>query len=238
MVFFGNMAVAGCRLIRMGYTADNDCLYPPHAAERVNDTFSWINYLNYQQRVPKTASRAKNEGAYYYLGSYLPEVEVYACPLGPAKPSVDLQNQYYDYKNPAYGSQVSLQGGTHVSYNLYWGGYTMSEIDFVGPTGKGSNKEANLLLSDSLNYWFDGGDGNGPQWWLSHKPKQGEILKQQYDPKFGNDCSIFWVWLSLPSQPPKDLKMNAGYTDGSVRRYFSHDTVMGKGRFWVPKNFR
>jgi prepilin-type N-terminal cleavage/methylation domain-containing protein len=215
------------------YAVDNDGLYPPHAAERKDETFSWVNYLNYQQ---KAGTRAKNEGTYYYLGSYLPTVDILACPLGPAKPSKDLQYQYEDYKNPAYGGAGAA--GTHVSYNMYWGGYKMENVNFYGPTGKDSNKKtATLLISDGMNSWLQN------QWWLSHRPKKGNILKQQFDPVFQNDCSIFWVLDQSPNDPPYELKMNAGYADGSVRRYAGDETVRservsGSIYFHIPKKFR
>jgi prepilin-type N-terminal cleavage/methylation domain-containing protein len=213
------------------YAADHDGILPPHPAERKNGSFSWISYLNYHQD-PTASQNAKNKGMYYYLGSYLPSIEVFKCPLGRKNPS-DLQDQYANYK--------SSGEGTNMSYNYYWGGYNITMRDgrkFVGPRGKGDPKKvAGLLLSDAMSYWGDA--GNGPEWRLAHKPKQGEYMNK--DKNNGNDVSIFWVWLSPQSQIPQGLKMNAGYMDGSVRRYASEDTVVDQNygeRFWIPKTWR
>lgn len=209
----------------LAYSIDHDGLLPAHPAERDNGTFSWVNYLNYHQSPHKDSTNARNHGTYYYLGSYLPTIEVFMCPLGP-KWANDLQEQYVDYNH--------VPEGTHVSYNMYWGGYELNNIRFKGPRGKGDRKNAaNLLLSDSMSYWMD------DQWWLSHRPRQGEVLTQLTDPRFGNDCSIFWIWQSPSDRRPEDLKMNAGYTDGSVRRYTAQETILGgSGHFWIPRMWR
>ena len=81
----------------LAYAADNQSVLPPHPAERINGTFSVAHYLNYHQGV---AGWAKNEGTYYYLGSYLPLVDTFMCPLGRTRDYAELQYQYENYKTP------------------------------------------------------------------------------------------------------------------------------------------
>ncbi len=229
------------------YAADNDAVYPPHPAERPNGSFSVVNYLNYHQGPGKGG--AAHEGTYYYLGQYLPLVDVFVCPLGRAKDNSELQRQYVDYKvtTPTYSGE-----GTLTSYNLYWGGYKfLSGIyggaEFIGPTGKGTKGENNLLLSDCIFNW--GRIVSRPEWWLSHKPSKGSGQFQDYDsdPIFGNYCAEYWIYEPastitgpLPAEM-QEMKMNAAYTDGSVVRYSGANTSIvwtTDNYYYIPKKWR
>ena len=231
------------------YSADNDSLFPPHPAERPNESFSVVNYLNYAQ-LDKT--RSKNEGTYYYLGSYLPLVDMFCCPLGPAKDLAELQRQYVDYKTT---TSYYTGEGTQTSYNLYWGAYKFTggivgAGEFVGPTGKGVKAEVKLLISDSVFYWGSVTPYN--DFWLSHKPARGDGQIEYYpnnvDPQFGNYVEVFWIYrLQNPVSGPlpsgiQDLKMNAGYTDGSVVRYDGSNTSIlwtePTNLYYIPKKWR
>ena len=153
---------------------------------------------------------------------------MYTCPLGPNKPSPDLQEQYVDYQ--------TVQEGTNIGYDLYWGGYTLSDIGFVGPTGNDSSRKAAMLvISDAMNYW---GPSGYSQWWVSHKPRKGNVHQdQKVDPLYGNDCSLTWILEQEFDDPPVELKMNAGYIDGSVSRYTGAETI-ASGWFFIPRRWR
>lgn len=224
------------------YSADNNGLYPPNPAERIDGSFSVVNYLNYHQGGMHLPPEPKNEGTYYYLGSSLPLVDVFVCPLGRSKDYSELQRQYVDYKDSGEG--------TLTSYNLYWGGYKFSAgivgaPDFVGPTGKGHKEETNLLLSDSIFNW----PAVPEDWWLSHKPSKGSgIFKNyDYDPVFNNYCGEYWIYVpAVPIMGPlpqemQEMKMNAGYTDGSVVKYDGSETAIvwtTDQMFYIPKKWR
>lgn len=223
----------------LAYAADNQGVLPPHPAERTNGTFSVANYLNYHQGV---AGWAENEGTYYYLGGYLPLVDTFMCPLGRTRDYSELQYQYVNYKDSGEG--------TNCSYNLYWGGYSMAMLDgrqFTGPKGRGETKaSAQLLLSDSIYNW----PGVAEDWWLAHRPRRGSGLFKDYDrdPMYGNYCASFWIYVPAPGSIPstgrlptemEELRMNAGYADGSVRRYTGQETMMSSdGYFYIPQTWR
>ncbi len=231
------------------YASDHAGLYPPHPAERPNGSFGVVNYLNYAQH---DKSRSKHEGTYHYLGGYLPRVDMFVCPLGPAKDLAELQRQYVDYKTktPYYTLE-----GTQTSYNLYWGGYTfqgglVGAMEFNGPTGKGDKMQANLLVSDSVFYW--GAVTGYNDFWLAHKPNRGSgeitFYTNNVDPQFGNYVEVFWIYRlankvtgPLPSGI-QDLKMNAGYTDGSVVRYNGENTSIvwtdPTNLYYIPRKWR
>ncbi|MEN6306255.1 MAG: prepilin-type N-terminal cleavage/methylation domain-containing protein [Anaerohalosphaeraceae bacterium] len=223
------------------YSSSNDGSLPPHPAERIDGSFSVVNYLNYHQGTT-AVQNAKHQGMYYYLGDYLPSVEVFICPLGRSKDYTELQRQYYDYKTSGEG--------TLTSYNLYWGGitFTTSEgLKFTGPRGKSDNKKtAALLVSDSIFKW----PAAPNDWWLAHQPAKGTGQFQDYnrDPVFGNYCATFWIYNPDASRMPAsgalplemaEMKMNAGYTDGSVRRYGGDEVHWTADKmYYVPKVWR
>ena len=231
------------------YASDHKGFYPPHPGERPDGSFSVVNYLNYAQH---DKTRSKHEGTYFYLGSYLPLVDMFVCPLGPAKDLAELQQQYVNYKTktPYY----SLEG-TQTSYNLYWGGYKfqgglVGAGEFKGPTGKGAKVEANLLVSDSVFYW--GAVTSYNDFWLAHKPGKGigdvTFYTNNVDPQFGNYVEVFWIYRvpnkitgPLPSGI-QDLKMNAGYSDGSVVRYNGENTSIvwtdPTNLYYIPRKWR
>jgi prepilin-type N-terminal cleavage/methylation domain-containing protein len=137
------------------YAVDNDSIYPPHPAEKVDNQgkpyWGVVNYLNYAQA--KNTGRSVNEGTYHYLGSYLPLVDMFACPLGHAKDLSELQWQYENYKTvrlPYYTGE-----GTQTSYNLYWGGYEFTAGILGAGKFKGPNKGARGIMwrsSGSINF--------------------------------------------------------------------------------------
>jgi prepilin-type N-terminal cleavage/methylation domain-containing protein len=227
------------------YSADNDGVLPPHPADRGNDTVSVINYFKYYRHPGQ-------RGLYHYLGGYLPQIDVFRCPLGRSKDTEELQRQYENYADHfAAGND-----GSHTSYNLYFGGYNfkhssgpptpmMDGTTFVGPTGKGRTKEAGLVLSDSIYNW----SGIPKDWWLAHRPRKGsgQFMDYIWDPRgWGNFCEIFWVYEPgpLPSggELPvelEELKYNAAYIDGSVRKYSGSEVKWtSNGVFYIPEIWR
>lgn len=210
------------------YTAGNDDTYPASICERSNGSFSWPNYLNYHSAEPDQLRSIPSGGAMYiYLGEYLPEYDVYMCPLSAKRPD-EFQQQYIDYTN-----YELIEEGTHASYNFFWGGYkfanpgSVSGKYFVGPK-KGSDKASSLLISDVMSVWRD------DIMLLSHKGRTSAGIGPDRDPVFGNDMSILW-WLDDQSvTPAKNIKMNAGYTDGHVEKYTSEETEVFNGSFYLP----
>ncbi|MBN1817598.1 MAG: prepilin-type N-terminal cleavage/methylation domain-containing protein [Sedimentisphaerales bacterium] len=223
------------------YSIDHNGSLPPHPAERIDGSYSVINYINYHQG-SDAQQNAKNQGLYYYLGDYLPLVDVFMCPLGRTKDYSELQRQYMDY--------TTSGEGTVCSYNLYWGGlrFTTSEGQvFEGPRGReDSKKVAGLLLSDSIFNWPPVAE----DWWLAHRPRKGtgQFKNYDWDPVYGNYCASFWIYnpnsASLPADgelpiETAELRMNAGYIDGSVRRYTGKEVKWTSNQmYYIPYVWR
>jgi prepilin-type N-terminal cleavage/methylation domain-containing protein len=224
------------------YTIDNDGKFPPHPADRngKGNSFSVINYFSY-------TAALDNRGLYHYVGGYLPLVDVFRCPLGRSKDTELLQWQYEDYLDFYASQSTGSNFGAHSSYNYYFG-YKMTMSDdtkFVGPTGKGARGESNLLLSDTIYDW--GGDPK--QWWLAHKPRKGSgIFRDDTHDSAGRGNYVKLYWIYEPSFVPSDgtlpvelreLKYNASYTDGSVRKYSGSEVKQSNRKFfYIPGSQR
>ena len=231
-----------CALGVIGYTAENDGRTPPHIASRHSGPesswyYSWPNHINYHSQ---NGGYSWNYGGalHYYLGSYLPVVKAFMCPMAPADP-LDWQDEYENYNTVTYSS--------HCSYNIFWGGYEFGgsspavDRGFKGPTGVGSKKSATLLLTDVMSY-----RKNTDDWWFSHKNRSNSETYQQYrDPTYNIDISMIWYTAQgqrAQYDVPKGLKMNAAYLDGSVDRYTSDDVTYGNGtqgsNFYIPTRWK
>ncbi len=209
------------------YAQDNDGKFPPKICGN-----SWPNYINYHSAELAHPGQFNGGALYIYLGSYIPNVDLYLCPLSP-KPSKDIQRQYEDYTN-----YDLVPEGTLCSYNLLWGGYSfnhtgsLSGANFVGPIKISNIKRggARLLVSDIMSSWFNN------TWFLSHPGKES-VFQMQKDPIFGNDVSVLWARYGSFSDVPEDIPLNAGYIDGHVERYISDSTEFFGG-FFIPCDWR
>lgn len=224
-----------CLVGVVGYMTANDGKTPPaimktSAGMAANGTpHSWPNSINYHPGAPV----ADNSGAAYtYLGEYLPDVEVFMCPMSPGSPK-DVQELYED------PTQVG-SSTTQVSYNMFWGGFEFPTIEFKGPDGvDAGRKVSKLMMSDVMSYW-----GRMELWWLSHRPDKGDRAKLDYDPLGGTiNIEMLWTYYGGPTEVPEDLKMNAGYIDGSVDRYTEKETIIAQSPgyshlFYLPKRWR
>lgn len=181
------------------YIVDYDNKTPPSVAQKPGtDTFSWPNFLNYF-----------GEGMYQTMGKYVSDVGVYMCPMAPANP-INYQDAYVDYQeNP----------NVMVSYNMYWGGYKMADIEFTGP--RSGSSRTKLLASDTLNYGPTN-DGKS-RWYSSHRYK--ESYKTDIKDGWGNLVSTLWFIDGQLDSRPQGIKMNMVYMDGHAERYTSDETI-------------
>lgn len=224
-----------CLVGVMSYMSSNDGKTPP-AIMKTSPSMaasgtphSWSNCINYHPGAPIS----DNSGAAYtYLGDYLPDVEVYMCPMSPGQPK-DMQDLY---ENPV---QVG-DSCTQVSYNLFWGGFEFPSINFKGPTGNDSERKVSrLMMSDVMSFW-----GRQDLWWLSHRPDKGDRAKLAYDPINGTiNIEMLWTYYGTVEMVPQKMKMNAGYTDGSVDRYTELETVTAQSPgynhlFYLPRRWK
>lgn len=152
------------------------------------------------------------------LGAYLPNAEIYSCPLSP--PLKDFSRT-----DAVRGGTLSYQDAYETghcnwvdcSYCLLWNynGFdsTMNEngIRFKGP-GKKSN--TGLMVSDVL--FRNDTAANLTDTWLSSHP--GKNYKRE-------SSHILYSWYD-PDQVKPDVPMNAGYRDGHVQRYRATETYL------------
>jgi len=197
--------------------------------------FTWANHINYHCNQP--IDGFNNGGSvHYYLGRYLPTVEVFMCPLGPPADDRKYQALYEGYDDPeviALYHQGNPDIQTTTSYNMFWGGYRLPGDDFHGPRTLADKSK--ILVSDVINYWRDG------IWWLAHRsrdavrpPEQDEIFSIDVD-------AIWWRYASQDAPPGNKLRMNAGYTDGHVESYTMDETfgIESAGHvFYFPNKWR
>lgn len=201
------------------YMIDNDSKTPPSIVlfPGTTESYSWPNFLNHF-----------NRGMYQYMGGYVPDVGGFMCPLAPANP-INYQDAYVNYKAPPNKEVM-------VSYNMYWGGYKMEDIEFEGPSS--AMDQTKLLVSDTLNF---GPTNDGlSRWYSSHRHSQS--YKTDIKDGWGNLISVLWFINQQMDDPPQKIKMNMAYTDGHVERYVSDETIHHQHgparRFQIPPRDR
>jgi hypothetical protein len=155
-----------------------------------------------------------------YLFSYLPDARVYNCPLSPLK----MDDVVFETGSEQLTYQEVYKQGEGVelldcSYSLLWNydglDNDRSERRFRGPGRKSKSK---LLVADALLYneinWQD-------STWFSPHPEKGFS-------KFDKATSCFYKKYDPLQELPQTISYNAGYTDGSVKRFKSSDMFEGK----------
>ncbi|AQT68189.1 putative major pilin subunit [Anaerohalosphaera lusitana] len=199
----------------LSYATENEGKFPP----KIHTNDSWPSYLNYKWGAGVDQGRYM----YEYLGSYLPTVDVYICPLGPNPDGYDLQERYADYREPGVIPNYPSGGGTVVSSNFLWGGFSFSGATgsetgrtFVGPKRQ-SSKSAKLLVSDVFTEWVGG------EWLTAHQGDLNAAKGPVEDRHYGNNLSALWLVEGV-DEGSIDLTMNAGYIDGHVERFDADET--------------
>lgn len=218
------------------YAADNDQKLPPSHLERKGSSFgfTWANHINYHCNEP--VDSWNNGGAvHYFLGSYLPSVGIFMCPLGPPVDESKYELLYSKYDDPEvinryHGGDPDIQ--TTTSYNMFWGGYKLPGGNFQGPTSMASKSK--ILVSDVMNYW------RNDTWWLAHRSRDAVQPPEQV---VKTDVEIvWWRYAAKYDLPSMKLRMNAGYTDAHVESYTPEETIVIDGisdhTFYFPTKWR
>jgi hypothetical protein len=107
------------------------------------------------------------------------------------------------------------------SYYLLWNYQGFDHLESGNPirfAGPGKHSKNTLLTADSL-FWNEA-NALTNAWSSTHpiKTVKGTAEKSREDQRY---------FLLDPTETRPDVKMNAGYTDGSVRRYSAEETVRG-----------
>ncbi|ARN56177.1 type II secretion system protein [Sedimentisphaera salicampi] len=207
------------------YQSDNGGKLPPCTQGRANGSFTVPCHLNYHTG-NFSGSQPMNGGSVgSYLAKYLPNSEVFNCPLS----KWDNKMMCYDTVNGGKATVDELyRNGSNYwlkcSYFLLWnyGGFDFTGREnvhgykpFKGPGYK--NSDHTLLTSDVLFY----NDVNfGPRKWLSSHPADGFAQPPERSPVPQDDSPHPYYQKESPDgQDVPEVTMNAGYLDGSVQRY-------------------
>ncbi len=220
------------------YASDNDSRMPPAVARGGRPSV-----LNRHQ---------DNTSVYYTVGSYLPIAKVFNCPVSSfADFDVDLgfikASYQYLYENPQDTDiNPNAAGNSYIdcSYQLLWNykfnpDPSVSDRPFVGP---GKDSDVKLLTSDA--FYFSGAlyssIGQNNTWTSTHnfKTSNAKLKNNQWYPfKYfeGGTRSLADFDSTSALQ---EVRLNAGYTDGSVVRFNSGDTVkVGRHSGWASYRF-
>ncbi len=209
------------------YAADNNGRYPETIQRRKNGstwTYCQIPYnLNYHSINDETGGSTKLGGGGGSVGlqlyNYLPDVKIWFCPFTKSidmyeGSSITVPDRY------RYGS-ANLSSTNMLLWN-YEGWNRATTIiggERRGFSGGGDKSKNTLILAEVIfwGYQFSGGDQLN-HWWATHPFKGATADVRAYVKKDDGG--------GAPNARIPDFlyKLNAGYIDGSVRRYDAEQT--------------
>ncbi|MBI9016539.1 MAG: type II secretion system protein [Phycisphaerae bacterium] len=212
----------------IAYHSDNDGNFPPHSTKVAR---------------PNLLARNKNTGddyQYRYIGKYLPEVNVFNCPMSnfDAQSRWDFGGQEYTYQQLYENKDdwfASVQTDLSCSYVLLWSyekyaAFPANNSDnnpdtrippkpFMGPGKRTKNK---LLVCDS--FYFSNALTPQNRWTCNHKFKGASKSSSKTNPYYVAGSPGLETELDTNTDL-QNIPLNAGYSDGSVRRYQSGESV-------------
>jgi prepilin-type N-terminal cleavage/methylation domain-containing protein len=206
------------------YSGDNDSKLPPAIAGHTLGT--GLGGMDNHWHRPTALNYMPNQegalnGGYHgkYMVPYLPEVDVYNCPFSP----IDSESTIgFDDERPITYQENYLNGliSADCTYMLLWNyqGFDndVTPTRFIGPAIDKKNA-AGLLTCDVMFYTNSWIDPAAQTWALTHPFKgsskdDDEVYFQMHDPQM--------------DKMPLDVRFNAGYVDGSVKRFISSQTLI------------
>jgi len=223
------------------YATDNDDKLPPSPVKLAAANVARANYhhpmeLNFHYTNKWGPVNPAQDQTYEYtgkyLGSYLPDVDVFNCKVAPIDPKSPWPPPGSTYEPVStYGElyKTGVWAPLHSTYMLLWnyqgynpdvspaafqsGGYTT----FIGP--KLSSSPVKLVVQDALMFKTDTfvlfpGANVGNSWYSSHQFKGSRRNK---------DYPFYNTPKYTRSEVP-DVWLNAGYLDGHVSRFSSRDS--------------
>jgi prepilin-type N-terminal cleavage/methylation domain-containing protein len=233
------------------YNADNQD-FPPSIVEqegngriRAFNMWSYPNYLIYRPKhVSISPSPYSSSSGYVgaYLSDYLKEAKVFNCPMS----NKGYANFNYTDRETGKSSTYDgmYQSGNSdfmsCSYFLWWN-YFAFDYDlasnkypkFVGP-GKKSNH--GLLVSDVVLHGQMWGNNSLNGYWTTTHSFEGTFNS--------NDWIFHYLYDPNKDQAQKGKPaINAGYADGSVRRYNLNElvpqhTLRSNNEMYIPKDYK
>jgi len=223
------------------YAADNDDKLPPCTDKLAATSATRANYhhpmeLNFHYTNKWGPVSNVQDPDYQYtgkcLGKYLPEVEVYNCPVAPIQPDSPWPPPGSSYPPVStYGDlyKTGTWAPLHSTYILLWNyqgynpevsprafkgnGYT----SFAGPQRASSSVK--LVVQDALMFKTDASmlfpdTDLSNKWYSSHRMRNSAR---------GKDSPFYKETPSVRAQIP-EVWLNAGYLDGHVSRFNSQDS--------------
>ena len=227
------------------FANDNDDKYPESVATiGQSDNWNWTDptrLTGNRNRTPQT-HRAMSE----YLRGYIDDASIMFCPSAPQTYKY-LQQSWDagdDWDNPETEYPADPVGGTYCFYWNYRGVIEGRRINFRGPRDPaGSSRYSKLIVSDYFGYdhW------RTPGYFGSCESFDGgEIISETLL------LSSYWANKGELEKLP-DINLKAGYSDGHVETYSSHDVLpmkvsitsdgttpypegVGPGIFFIPRD--
>ena len=220
------------------YASDNDSQMPPRVAWTARPSL-----LNNYQDEDSVEAGNRPTSVYRTLGSYLPVAKIFNCPvstydnLNITVGSLTKDYQYF-YENPQDSlnpNRVALYS-LNCSFQLLWNyefnpAPSVSDKPFTGP---GKNSDVKLLTCDAF-FFSNQLLGNytpalDNRWISTHdfRVTNARISGDQHFPyRYYAIPGPVSGHINLINTDPtlQDVKLNAGYTDGSVVKFNSGDTV-------------
>lgn len=201
------------------YTVDNSDSFPDSVATIGVD---W--YWNWSEPTLMTGYKARsprlNRSMSAYLGAYINDVSIMACPSAPEK-NKNLQEAWHaqdDWDNPETGPVKDPLSGNYCFYWNYTGYLEGRDSLFNGPsTSAGGRRESKLLVSDYFGYdhWRSQNAYGSCEQFKNARISPGTVRSSSYWSR-GED------WVNLETIT---VKLQAGFTDGHVEEYSAANVV-------------
>ena len=210
------------------YATDNETKLPPSASNQGRPgRYHRPTELNWYENQVGYSATSDYDFVGKFLGSYLPNSDVFNCPLAPIKddapwppessglPAQGTYGEFYlnGYYTPLHSTYMLLWN--YQGYNHKISGYVDLSLDhFEAPTSNGSSNK--LVIQDT--FFFLTSNTNmlwpSPQqsWYLSHPYKESEKAEPYHTRK--EPAREFFP----------DVQLTAGYMDGHAERFHSSDT--------------
>ena len=220
------------------YAADNGTLMPPRVAYTGRPSV-----LNRFQDASSAEAGNKPSAVYRSLGPYLPVAKIFNCPISTyASQLVEMggvQQEYqYFYEHPqdSLNPDAYTNENLNCSFQLLWNyefspDPSISDKVFIGP---GKESDVKLLTSDAFFFSNSLLSGYNPalnnRWVCTHNFSKTNAKisgDQDFPYKYYAIPNANSGHISLINTDPvlRDIKLNAGYTDGRVVKYKSGDSI-------------
>jgi prepilin-type N-terminal cleavage/methylation domain-containing protein len=195
------------------YATANKSQFPPCIGKRKSDGYCmWPQYIGVQPTPFQPYTTIKN-----YLGSYLSDGKIFACPLSPADQK---------YFGDGYQNGTGLQAPIAMFWNWQQTKSTRYPT-FIGPSSleSANGKTAkHILTADIFVYgWQDAVTGR-KSYFSAHRPPDGKS-GGKFPPSSLSSKPYAWIIFdefgSTYNPPP--YKNNVGYIDGSVKKVSTKD---------------